>query len=197
MGAAGLIVGGAAALGGSVVSAVSSVNAAGAQYNAKMEELNLRRLEADELLNREAINESVMQARGDIMKNQYEAAYAASGKGGGALGGLLRIQADINQNMAISRREAEFKAQQLRAGADISQELAGAGKTAAWWNAAGTLLTGGANAANLISRINFGGGKPDGKSIPKGQYNGGSTTGLEGFDTGSLQPRDVLSVWGR
>jgi hypothetical protein len=51
----------------------------------------------------------------------------------------------MEENIANSRREAEFKAQMLRAGADIDSQLASDSITAAWIGAGGTAISSGAN----------------------------------------------------
>lgn len=150
MGAVPILAG--AALVGTGVQIYGQISAAQAQKDAADLKADLQRAQALELLNRQTINEDILKERSEFLQKQYIAQAAHAGSGGGGLGGVLRIKRDLEHNILIGRREAEFKATQLRMGADIEQNLTSDLLTSAYLGAAGTLLKSGAEAYSYIKK---------------------------------------------
>jgi hypothetical protein len=125
----------------------SGADRAGAQeYQAA-----LKNIQANELLEREAINEQIMREKAELMSLDYGAAFAASGREGAGLGGILKIHKNVEDSIANSRRDAEFKARMLRAGAEIDTKLASDLVSASYVGAGGTILTGVAKAYDIYA----------------------------------------------
>lgn len=141
--------GAAAGLG---LSVVGTVLAAQAQKEAAEKEASLKRDQADELLSREAINEQILRDQSEDLTKDYGAAFAASGLGGSGIGGTLKLRSNLEQTLANSRRDAEFKARMLRAGADMQGQLASDVYTAGIITGAGTALTGGMSTFSTFGR---------------------------------------------
>jgi hypothetical protein len=140
---------GIAALVGTGAQVYGNVAAARSQEEAARREAEFKMIQADELMERQRINEQIMVEQGDEMGSAYVAAFASTGRGGGGVGGQLRIKRDVERSIANSHREAEFKAKMLRAGADVEMDLASDAVSAAWISSAGSVLTTGANVYNL------------------------------------------------
>lgn len=127
------------------------ISAASAQEDAAQKEAQLKNLQADELLSREAMNENILRERGAEIQSRYVAQNAASGGGGGGLGGVLRLKRDLDNDLMISRREADFKASQIRAGASIESDLSSSLLSSAYIGAAGTLFNSAARTYSILS----------------------------------------------
>ena len=140
----------ASLIGGTALQVGGNFAAANAQQDAALAEQKLKNQQADELLSRQAINEQIMRDQAERLTGNYVTAFSSSGRGGGSVGGALRIKRDVEQNIILTRREAEFKSQQLRAGAQIESDLASSGLTAAWLGSAGAVLGTGAAAYKLL-----------------------------------------------
>lgn len=156
---------GVAALGGVGLSAGSQIDAASAKSNAAQREAGLLNLQARELLEREAINEEIMRQQSELQQKDYGAAAAATGLGGEGIGGIVRMRANLETTIANSRRDAEFKARMLRAGAEIQGNLASDIYTSGLIGAGGTILTGVGNYAGYAASY----GKPSSttQDLPK------------------------------
>lgn len=134
---------------GSGTQVAGNVMAANAKADATARSGSLKRQQADELMSRQVINERIMRERAEISAGTYAGA-SGLGESGGGIGGVLQIHADLEESIINTRREAEFKAKMLRAGADIDNDLASDGVSAAWISGAGTVLSGGANIYNIM-----------------------------------------------
>lgn len=162
------IIAGIATVAGVGASVIGQANAAAAQAKADQQDAANKNLEANELLAREAINETnlrnkslavetaqriqlgqsqaALNIKSAELQSQYGADFAGTGREGGGIGGILKIQHDTNiansimtnnleTSMSLARsdlkigldagaREAAFKAEMLRRGASISTGLA-------------------------------------------------------------------------
>lgn len=116
-----------------------TIMGANAQSEAAQKSAALKRLQAQELLKREAQNELILQENGVKLENQFSTAFAATG-GGGGLGGVLEIHRQVQQNILTAREDANFKAQMLNAGADVETSLASDTMAASYVTGAGTVL---------------------------------------------------------
>lgn len=136
----------AAAIIGAGVQIYGQMSAASDQADAQEKEAKLKGLQADELLQREQINEQVMRER-----EQVSELYTGSDSGtqDSGLGAKLRLQRDLAQNIATSSRESEWKAQMLRMGGEADTRLASDIHQAAGYTAAGTAIGAAGKAASF------------------------------------------------
>lgn len=125
------------------------ISAASAQADAARRNAALKQQQASELLARETINESMIQQQSGIISSRYGSAAAAQGIEGAGIAGQLAILNNTQITIANSRREADFKAQMLRQGADIENKLASDVLSASYIKTGGTLLTSGMGAYDL------------------------------------------------
>lgn len=144
-----LIIGMVAGTGTQVAGGIMAANS---QADAQNRNAALKKLQADELLSRQTINEKIMRDQAEKVAKGYSVGFAASGREGAGIGGMLQIKRDTEENILNSRREAEFKAQMLRSGADIDQSLASDYQTASYITGAGSLLSGGANIYSILNK---------------------------------------------
>lgn len=134
---------------GTGANVAGNVMAANAQQNAAERNAALKNAQADELLSRQAVNERILRERSEESAAAYQGA-AGLGESGGGIGGVMKIKSDLEETIMNSRREAEFKAKMLRAGADIDLQLGSDAVTAAWITGAGNVLNTGANVYNIM-----------------------------------------------
>lgn len=116
-----------------------------AQADAAERNAALKNAQADELLAREEINQELMREQAFQAEQNFGSAFAMTGKEGGGIGGMLTIHSQLERNLRLSRREAEYKAKILRAGGDIDRQLGSDLQTAGWITGAGTLIGGATN----------------------------------------------------
>lgn len=140
--------------------ALGQVSAAQASAEAAQRNAGLKRLQAEELLSRQEINEQIILEESKRLELGYGSAFAATGREGAGLGGIMQIRKNTMDNIANSRRDAEFKAKMLRLGADIESDLASDSLVAGLIGAGGTLLSGGLQAYNMYR------GPSNPKSLP-------------------------------
>lgn len=127
---------------GTLTSTVANIAGGVSKAEALKKEAGLKNLQADELLSRQAINEEAIREQGERLALGYGASFASTGRDGGGIGGMLRIKKDIEDNISNNRREAEFKAKMLRAGADVDLSLSSDSITSGLLTGTGTLLGG-------------------------------------------------------
>ncbi len=97
--------------------------------------------QADELLARQRINEAILRDQSEFSQRDYVASFAATGVEGSGLGGVVRLRKNLEEQISNSRRDAEFKARMLRAGANVDSQLASDAMTAGYLRGTGTALT--------------------------------------------------------
>lgn len=134
------VLGGLAIL-GTGVQAISQVSAANAQADAQTKAAQLKHQQAQELLSRQATNEELMHTQLTKRMKDIENSVNIGASTSTALA-VAEYQRDAEQAILDSRREAEFKAKMLNAGADIETQLASDIVTGSYLSATGTMLTG-------------------------------------------------------
>ncbi len=127
---------------------IAGLFAASAQADAAEREAQMNEMRANELLERQKINEGIMYKQSGVAQHEFGAAFAATGKAGGGIGGQLTIKRNFEESIINSRRAAEFQANMIRMGAEGSRQAASDARTAGWIGAAGTAL----NAAGTYYR---------------------------------------------
>ena len=101
---------------------------AAAKERALEERSAAKRLEAEELLERSEINAQSLRREGEDIKAAQVGGFAKAGvdvSSGSPLSVLLDTNVKLSRELGLQKREADFKATQLRRGADIDLELAG------------------------------------------------------------------------
>lgn len=139
-----------AAVGGAL-SLYGTIKGANDQADAVERNSALKRQQADELMARQEINEQIIREQSEKSSLSYGASFAGTGREGAGIGGILQIHRDAQEQILNTRRDAEFKARQLREGADIQSDLASDSITSAWIGAAGGLLATGASTYKAMS----------------------------------------------
>jgi hypothetical protein len=131
---------------GTAISAYGQISSANSSAEAQRADAAAKREQAGELLERQAINERIMQEQSERQQSAAGSGSAMSGLEGTSLGSIMTIRKTTLENIALSRRDAEFKAKLLRQGADVQTELASDMMTAGYISGAGTLLQSGLSA---------------------------------------------------
>lgn len=152
------------------VSVYSKLSGDAAQREAQERDLELKRLQADELEGRQAINEEFLRKRG--LEAIARAQTAAEGTGNVGVGFRLKALHNLQEAIEFTRRDAYFKAMMLREGANIQTGLISDQATASYIGAGGTILAG---AANIYGRQQMYSAPSDAQSLPS------ASTGNEGF----------------
>lgn len=124
---------------------VGGIMAGSAQAEAAERNARLKNQQADELLAREAINEQIMREQGERTVLGYQAAFSDTGREGGGIGGALTIHREVERSILNARRDAEFKARMIRAGAAEDVRLAGDLRTASILSGFGGVMSGAAD----------------------------------------------------
>lgn len=136
--------------GGLIVSGLTSlwgaISGANAQEEAAQKNQQLANLQANELLARQTINENIMREQAAYASAHTATAMAATGRAGGGLGQAIAINRALTENINLSRRDAEFKAQAIRMGAQYDLEAVNASANAQRIGAFGNFLGNVANA---------------------------------------------------
>lgn len=121
-----------AAAAGTGMQVVGSIKEGYDKADAANRSAAMKYAQADELMSREAINEQLMS------EHAREAELHQSG-----FGGMMKIRSDLQFNLTQSKRDAEFKARMLRAGAEMDTNLASDSIAAGWIGGASTFLKSG------------------------------------------------------
>lgn len=138
----------AAAVIGTGVAIYGQVKAASAQADAQRKEAEIKSFQSEELMSRQLLNETVM-------RENYAEAELATGSDNGVedngLGQRMKLRKQLSQNIAMSRREAEWKAKMLRMGAQADMQLSSDIMVAGTTSAIGT----GISAAGKIGSYDY------------------------------------------
>lgn len=164
-----------AAVAGTGVSIFGNISAAEQQKKLAERDALLREAQAQELIERESINENALAEQGELTALHYGSGAAASGVEGSGIGGQLRIYQNTVQTISNQRRSAEFQARMIRAGADLEREQAGNAVSSAYIQGAGSLLTAGAQLGYTYAKPTKGtalASTSSGSSFYSGQYEG-------------------------
>lgn len=136
-----------------VFSIASQRKASKAQAAAAVADAQAKREQAFELLDRVEVNIEDIKEKGLKLMGAQTGAFIKGGvvsTEGTPLDVLDESFSKIQREEMIQRREAEFKAEQLFAGADIDTRLSGDIVSAGKMQQAATLLGGGANVIKAI-----------------------------------------------
>lgn len=124
------------------INVLGQLNGAAAQAEATRRNAAMKNAQADELLARQLINEEIMREDADYAALNVRTADGIDQTG---VGQQLWIKKNLQRNLELSRREAEYKARMLRQGADIDMQLGSDLQSASYLSAAGSVLGGGAD----------------------------------------------------
>lgn len=141
-----------AAVAGAGLQIYGTVKGASAQAQAARQNAAIKAAQAQEIQDREIINEDIINKQSVRSQLAYESAAAGTGFSNAGLGGVLRLRQDLATTLSNVRRDADFKASMLRAGADIDTNLASDAVTASYIASSGTVLTTGANIYNQYKK---------------------------------------------
>lgn len=111
-----------------LIQAQASKKEAQAQEKALKQRADAKKVEAFELLARFKINAESLRREGEDIKAAQVGGFAKAGvevSTGSPLSVLLDTNIKLARELGLQKREADFKAAQLRRGADIDIELAG------------------------------------------------------------------------
>lgn len=133
---------GAVAVAGTAIQAYGQIQDAQSRAEALERDAYLKRLQSKELQERQAINEQVMREQEVFSEARHVSTAASNGVEGSWFGGMIRMRRDMEHNIMISKREADFKSHLLNLGADANTALASDTMTAGYIGAAGSVLSG-------------------------------------------------------
>jgi hypothetical protein len=169
-------VGTAVQIGGQIAQADANNQAAAKKYSLDMQQ-------AQEILAREKINEGILIERAGMMEAQAQAYSGAHGTSNLGLGVKLRMRSELQQTLNLARRDADWKAQMTKAGAEIDRQLASDQMVGTILGSIGTGLTGAYKVGSLFQ--------------PSGDAKDSSATGFKGVPTGAGQETTMLNMGGR
>lgn len=126
------------------LAAYGMISGAAAQADAEERDAALKRLQADEVIRRMYVKEEEMRKYGIELEGQQSSAISASGFDyqGSPLLLMETTKKNVEREILEMQRDAMFRADQLRKGADISMDISGSTSTAGWIQAGGTVLGG-------------------------------------------------------
>ena len=134
------IVLGAVSAAGTVVQTISGIQSGLDKAEALNKDAQAKRSQVQEMYERELINEGIMREQGERTILQYGA--YGGGRTDATLGGIIRMKGNLEQNIALSRRDMEYKKKVIESGADISTDLASDAATTGYLTGFGSLLSG-------------------------------------------------------
>ena len=138
----------AVAIVGTAVSMYSSKKESRAKQEAAEANAEAKRIQADELMDRFFINKDLLTLEAQSFQGSQIAAFAKGGVElgtGTALVALENTNRKLQRRNEIDRQEAEFKASQLRMGADIDTRLGSDIRSAEKFNQTSIFLNGVSN----------------------------------------------------
>jgi hypothetical protein len=150
MAAAGVMAG--VAVAGTAVQMYGEYEAAQSKAESEARQAAMKRQQADEVQARQTINEGVMREQEYHSEGDYVTKVGGHGVEGSWFGGMMRMRQDLAYNIAATRREADFKAQMLREGADVNTQLASDSKTAGYLGIGASLITGAGKAYTAANK---------------------------------------------
>lgn len=140
---------GGTAVAGTALSVYGQLKAANAEQEAAQREADNRRLQAEEVLRRGKEKEITLTHQGEQLLGAQATGFGKSGitLEGSPLLAMETARNAITRDILESRRDSQFRADQLIRGADAQTILAEQRREAANWNVAGTILTSASNVA--------------------------------------------------
>jgi hypothetical protein len=150
------------AIAGTGAQVAGSIVGGNARARAAEEGAKLKKLQADEVLKRSEINIRALQRQKRQLTGRQVSSFAKAGVdfSGSAIEVLDATEDQFKRDILSARREAAFKADQLRRGADIDTRLASDARAAGIISGVSTGLSGGVRgltAAGVFDKA----GKPD------------------------------------
>lgn len=119
-----------------------ALTGASAQAEASRKNAELKKFQAQEIMERQAINERLMREQVERQGLKYQASFSATGREGSGIGGVLYLHSQLEEQIKLQRREAQFKAEILGRGGEADLKLASDITTAGYLSGAGILTTG-------------------------------------------------------
>lgn len=147
------------------ISIYGDITSANDQAKLDQDKAAVAQQQAQEIAAREGANETIRNQVAARQKLQFGSSYAASGKAGVGVGGMLQIQNQTDLQNMVSNREATFQEQMLNEQSGIDTTMANQQLQALPWEVAGAVL-GGAGGAGKIATA--GGSNPGYDSSPQG-----------------------------
>jgi len=148
---------------GAGVQIYGQMSAARSQAEAQEREAALKGMQAQELLQRQFINEQLMKDKSQFAE-KFAGHYTGLEGYGGRVSGIMRLRKDLEQNLMTSRREAEWKAKMLRLGGEADLKLSSDIQAAGDISAISTGIQLGGRAAYSYSNAKA--PSPDVKDLP-------------------------------
>jgi hypothetical protein len=151
--ATGAVIAGVVAIAGTAVQMSAQRKQAQAQAAAARTKADLKRMQALEVLDRFELNAEALRREGKEFAAEQFSRGSSSGSGEGSLLSMLEdTNRKIQRQFRIEERESEYKAAQLRAGADLDTRLAGDIESAGRAQRTATFLQGAGQAASIATR---------------------------------------------
>lgn len=142
-----------AAIAGGAVSAYGAIKGAQDQAELDREKAELSKEQADELINREQINDALRDTNTFRQKLDFQSAAAGTGHEGSGIGSQLEIQRQSDLAKVLADHDANFQAQMLLRGGQMYNRMADNTEEAGYISAAGSLLGGAGRAAAPSSGV--------------------------------------------
>lgn len=139
----------AAAVVGTAMQVYGQIKGAKDQEEAAKRQQDLIGQQVQEMRYRQAINERVIRTKNEEMEGLYRVRAAAMGGGGHGIADMIRNQKIMEENIADSRHELNYKIKQAELGAQIQTDLYSDQVAASYISGAGSLLASGAKAYQL------------------------------------------------
>jgi hypothetical protein len=139
---------------GTAVDVGANIKAGQDEGDALQAEAANRRREADEVEARARINERAILRQGRAFLGDQTNAFAGAGvdASGSTLDVLEQTASEIRMDVELNRRDAAFRADQLRRGAISADKAAGNARTAGLLRAGSSLATGASKIGEYASR---------------------------------------------
>lgn len=127
---------------GGLLQAGGMISGANAEANAAEKDAQFKLGQADEIERRAKLKTGQMEVEGEKIKGSQVAGYGASGfdLSGSPLLVLEETAHNVSTEIAQMNQDSAWKAKQLRAGAEVSMDLASDKRTAGYIGAGGSIL---------------------------------------------------------
>ena len=146
---AGAIIAGVIGAAGLTATLIGNAESAKAQEELAREDQEIKNLQADEIVIRSRLNDVELKRVGDELTGRQLTGFARSGVGGASTFLFMaRAAKQVARERLLAERDANFRAGQLRRGADIAGQLGEDIGRAGRISTIGTLLTGTARLAD-------------------------------------------------
>ena len=171
----------AVAAAGTAIQVYGQMQAANAQANAATQDADAKRLMAKEVQDRQDITRETFRRQGVAMMGNQSSQYAAGNVDVGSGSPLMTMEntlAEVNRKINNNQIEADFRSRMYLIGAGNEDALAAGDRSSAWWKAAGTILTGAAQASKGMSQPGVGSNPMQGAMISTVDTGGSTYSGV-------------------